>query len=153
MAYYEQRFSTGAIEQAITSHPGVAEACVVSIPDQLKGHMPFAFVTLSSATNDASPVPPVELFKEVNSLVRSQIGAIASLGGMLIGKGIIPKTRSGKTLRRVLKELIEHAVEGEFEKEVNVPATVEDMSVVEAARVKIQEYFQAQDQQTMKAKL
>jgi len=115
--------------------------------------MPFAFVTLSSGSNDGSPVPPVELFKEVNSLVRSQIGAIASLGGMLIGKGIIPKTRSGKTLRRVLKELIEHAVEGEFEKEVNVPATVEDMSVVDAARIKIQEYFQAKDQQTMKAKL
>jgi len=58
------------------------------------------------------------------------------------GKGMIPKTRSGKTLRRVLRELVENAVHGEFEKEVQVPATVEDASVVEVAREKVREYFQ-----------
>lgn len=55
---------------------------------------------------------------------------------------MIPKTRSGKTLRRVLRELVENAVHGEFEKEVQVPATVEDASVVEVARQKVREYFQ-----------
>lgn len=74
--------------------------------------------------------------------IREQIGAIASLGGMIQGKGIIPKTRSGKTLRRVLRELIENAVHGDFDKEVQIPATVEDASVVEVARSKIREYFQ-----------
>lgn len=54
---------------------------------------------------------------------------------------MIPKTRSGKTLRRVLRELVENAVHGEFEKEVQVPATVEDAGVVEVAREKITEYF------------
>lgn len=54
---------------------------------------------------------------------------------------MIPKTRSGKTLRRVLRELVENAVHEEFEKEVQVPATVEDASVVEVARGKIKEYF------------
>ena len=54
---------------------------------------------------------------------------------------MIPKTRSGKTLRRVLRELVENAVHGEFEKEVQVPATVEDAGVVEVARGKIEEYF------------
>lgn len=54
---------------------------------------------------------------------------------------MIPKTRSGKTLRRVLRELVENAVHGEVEKEINVPATVEDRSVVEVARGKIREYF------------
>jgi len=58
------------------------------------------------------------------------------------GKGMIPKTRSGKTLRRVLRELVENAVHGEFAKEVQVPATVEDASVVEVAREKVREYFQ-----------
>jgi len=115
--------------------------------------MPFAFATLASSSNDASPVPPAELLKEVNSLVRSQIGAIASLGGLLIGKGIIPKTRSGKTLRRVLRELIENAVAGDFDKEVNVPATVEDAGVVDAARAKIREYFETRDNPAAKAKL
>lgn len=73
--------------------------------------------------------------------VRSQVGGIATLGGMIQGQGMIPKTRSGKTLRRVLRELVENAVHGEFDKEVQVPATVEDASVVEVARKKIEEYF------------
>jgi propionyl-CoA synthetase len=60
---------------------------------------------------------------------------------MIQGKGMIPKTRSGKTLRRVLRELVENAVHGEFDKEVQVPATVEDASVIEVARAKIEEYF------------
>lgn len=54
---------------------------------------------------------------------------------------MIPKTRSGKTLRRVLRELIENAVHGQFEKEVQIPATVEDAGVVDVAREKIREYF------------
>ena len=54
---------------------------------------------------------------------------------------MIPKTRSGKTLRRVLRELVENAVHGEFDKEVQVPATVEDAAVIEVAREKIAEYF------------
>jgi len=77
----------------------------------------------------------------VQKLVRTQIGAIASLGGMIQGKGMIPKTRSGKTLRRVLRELVENAVHEEFDKEVQVPATVEDASVIEVSREKIRDYF------------
>lgn len=61
---------------------------------------------------------------------------------MIQGKGMIPKTRSGKTLRRVLRELVENAVHEEFEKVVQVPATVEDAAVIEVARAKIKEYFQ-----------
>lgn len=103
--------------------------------------MPFAFVTLSTAEHPISSVPSDSLFKAVQQNIRKQIGAIAALGGMIQGSGIIPKTRSGKTLRRVLRELLENAVQGEFEKEVQVPATVEDASVVEATRIKIREYF------------
>jgi propionyl-CoA synthetase len=130
------RFSTGAIEQAITSHPKIAEACVVGIPDSLKGHLPFAFV---SAPPEESPA---ELFKEVQSAVREQIGGIASLGGMIQGQGMIPKTRSGKTLRRVLRELVENAVHGEYEKEVQFPSTIEDPEAVNVARKKVREYFE-----------
>ncbi|MCJ1285716.1 hypothetical protein MMC26_005057 [Xylographa opegraphella] len=136
------RFSTGSIEQAISSQPTIAECCVVGIPDALKGHLPFAFVTLSTAEHPTSAVPSEALFKEVQKSIREQIGAIACLGGMIQGKGMIPKTRSGKTLRRVLRELVENAVHGEFEKEVQVPATVEDAAVVEVAREKIREYFE-----------
>ncbi|TVY88835.1 Uncharacterized protein LAWI1_G003907 [Lachnellula willkommii] len=127
--------------QAISSHPTIAECCVVGVPDALKGHLPFAFVTLSTADHPPSAIPSDQLFREVQKLVRTQIGAIASLGGMIQGKGMIPKTRSGKTLRRVLRELVENAVHGEFDKEIQVPATVEDASVVEVAREKITQYF------------
>lgn len=121
--------------------PEIAEACVVGIPDALKGSLPFAFATLSAAEHPAGAIPDVGLFKNVQAQVREQIGAIASLGGMIQGKGMIPKTRSGKTLRRVLKELLENAVHGDFDKSVSVPATVEDAAVVEVARARIREYF------------
>ncbi|KAI9848454.1 MAG: hypothetical protein M1837_000249 [Sclerophora amabilis] len=135
------RFSTGAIEQAIASHASIAECCVVGIPDELKGQLPFGFITLSTPEHPASAVPAASLVNEVQASVRTQIGAIAALGGMIQGRGIIPRTRSGKTLRRVLKELVENAVHGEFDGAVQVPATIEDASVVEAARSKIREYF------------
>ncbi|OTB09136.1 hypothetical protein M426DRAFT_316426 [Hypoxylon sp. CI-4A] len=135
------RLSTGSIEQAITSHPLVAEASVVGIPDSLKGQLPFAFITLSVPDHPTSAVPDEALYKEIQNLVRTQIGGIATLGGIIQGKGMIPKTRSGKTLRRVLRELVENAVHEELENEVQVPATIEDASVIDAARSKVAEYF------------
>ncbi len=108
---------------------------MVGIPDAMKGQLPFAFVATSS------PVPAETLLAEVNALVRGQVGAIASLGGLISGQGMIPKTRSGKTLRRVLRELLENAVHGEFDKAVNVPSTVEDAAVVDVARARVREYF------------
>ncbi|KAI7778576.1 hypothetical protein LA080_001997 [Diaporthe eres] len=135
------RLSTSIIEQAITSHPLVAEASVVGIPDALKGQLPFAFVTLSTPEHPHSAIPNQRLINGIQKRVREQVGGIATLGGIIQGKGIIPKTRSGKTLRRVLKELIENAVHEEFEKDIVWPATIEDVSTVETARGKIAEYF------------
>jgi propionyl-CoA synthetase len=143
------RFSTGAIEQAILSHPSVAEASVVGIPDPLKGHLPFAFIHLrpSSAAQDSSlpATPPHSLFASINSLVRDQIGAIASLGGIIQG--------SGKTLRRVLRELVENGVVGKFDAPVNVPPTVEDADVVEVARERVREYFEERKKRTRESKI
>ncbi|TGO23552.1 hypothetical protein BPAE_0128g00020 [Botrytis paeoniae] len=136
------RFSTGAIEQAISTHPFITECCVVGIPNPLKGHMPFAFITLSTPTHSASAIPHADLEKEIQGLVRKQIGAIASLGGIIQGRNMIPKTRSGKTLRRVLRELLENEYHGEGGKSVNVPATIEDESVIEVARGKVRDYFE-----------
>ncbi|KAF7719459.1 Propionate--CoA ligase [Penicillium ucsense] len=150
------RFSTGAIEQAILSHPEISEASVVGIPHALKGHLPFAFIHLRASSSEKLPASvPEKLFKEVNALVREQIGAIASLGGMIQGKGMIPKTRSGKTLRRVLRALVENGVEGKFDEAVNVPPTVEDMSVVDVARARVRDYFaeKQEEKRGVKAKL
>lgn len=114
---------------------------MVGIPDQLKGHLPFAFITLSTHQHPDAAIPEDRLANEVQQLVRDQIGAIARLGGMIQGKGMIPKTRSGKTLRRVLRELIENATHEELDKEVAVPSTIEDKEAVEVARAKVREYF------------
>jgi propionyl-CoA synthetase len=124
---------------------------VVGIPDALKGHLPFAFITLSTHNHSESAVADDKLLAEVQRLVREQIGAIASLGGMIQGKGMIPKTRSGKTLRRVLRELLENATHGEFDKEVSVPSTIEDREAVHVAREKVREYFQVKGKDLHKA--
>lgn len=115
---------------------------MVGIPDQLKGQLPFAFVSLSTHQHAEAAMPDDRLFHEVQKLVREQIGAIASLGGMIQGKGMIPKTRSGKTLRRVLRELIENATHDEVDKDVAIPTTIEDRDAVEVARAKVKEYFE-----------
>lgn len=110
----------------------------------MKGHLPFAFVEPSGAASSENlpATPSKEFFNAINQQVRSQIGAIASLGGAIQGRGMIPKTRSGKTLRRVLRELIEHGVEGNFDKSVNIPPTVEDRAVVDVARERVKTFFQ-----------
>lgn len=131
-------------------HPEVGEASVVGIPDPLKGHLPFAFIQPRTGTDTLPPTPSPELFKAVNQLVREQIGAIASLGGIIQGRGMIPKTRSGKTLRRVLRELVENATKGVYDAKVSIPPTVEDVEVVEKARAAVREYFM---QKGEKAKL
>jgi propionyl-CoA synthetase len=119
------------------THPTTTNANTTA----LKGHLPFAFITLSTPTHPTSAIPSAALLNEVQTLIRTQIGAIASLGGMIQGKNMIPKTRSGKTLRRVMRELVENAVHAEFDKPVQVPATVEDPSVVEVATDKVRQYF------------
>ncbi|KAH0409192.1 acyl-coenzyme A synthetase, partial [Aureobasidium melanogenum] len=132
------RLSTATLEQAISSHPAITDNCVIPAPDPLKGHVPFAFVALSPS---AGSIPESELLTAINSRVRAAVGPIATLGGVIVAQGVIPRTRSGKTLRRVLKQMVEDASEGHFDKEVEVPATIEDAEVVERARKAIKTYF------------
>ena len=138
------RLSSAAIEQAICSHPSVAEGCVVGIPDALKGQLPFAFITLSVPDHPTSAIPDEKIYNEIQQLVRSQVGTIATLGGIIQGKGMIPKTRSGKTLRRLLRALVENAAHGDFDADVSkeIPSTIEDYNTVDISRQKIREYFE-----------
>lgn len=118
---------------------------MVGIPDALKGQLPFAFVQ----TSPNCPGDDARVFAEIQTLVRAQVGPIATLGGMIRREStaatIIPKTRSGKTLRRVLRELLENGARGEPDRAVGVPSTVEDPGVVEAARGAVREYFETRE--------
>jgi propionyl-CoA synthetase len=109
------------------------------------GHVPLVFIT---ATHSA---PPPSIVKDLNVLVRKQIGGIATLAGVVV-LDRIPKTRSGKTLRRVLREIVEKGMDGDWTGELAVPATVEDRSHIEWAREKVKLWIEERKNVT-KAKL
>ena len=93
------RLGTAEIESALVAHPKVAEAAVVGYPHDLKGQGIYAFVTLN-----AEDVPSEALRTELLAWVRKQIGAIAAPDLIQWAPGL-PKTRSGKIMRRVLRKI------------------------------------------------
>ena len=95
------RLGTGEIENALVAHPKVSEAAVVGYPHDLKGQGIYCYVTLN-----AGETPSEELKKELVSHVRREIGPIASPDLMQFAPGL-PKTRSGKIMRRILRKIAE----------------------------------------------
>jgi acetyl-CoA synthetase len=93
------RIGTAEVESALVSHPAVAEAAVVGFPHELKGEDLYAFVILK-----AGHEPSDELRKELINHVRKEIGPIASPGKLQFVPGL-PKTRSGKIMRRILRKI------------------------------------------------
>ncbi|MFC3964435.1 AMP-binding protein [Nocardia jiangsuensis] len=114
------RLSAGSIEAAVAGHAAVAECAVVGVPDELKGHRPLAYVVLKAGVE----VAPEELKAELIARVREQIGAIAALHDVVVVTAL-PKTRSGKILRRTIRQITAGA-------EVEMPATIEDPAVLTA---------------------
>jgi acetyl-CoA synthetase len=121
------RLGTMEIESALVAHDAVAEAAVVGVPHELKGQSIAAFVTL-----DASRVPNDKLKKELTDWVGKQIGSIAKPDQIRFTDAL-PKTRSGKIMRRLLKEL---AGSGDVKGDVT---TLEDFSVIARLKEKEQE--------------
>ena len=95
------RMGTAEVESALVAHPKVAEAAVVGYPHDLKGQGIYAYVTLS-----AGEEPTDELRKELVQWVRKEIGPIASPDLIQWAPGL-PKTRSGKIMRRILRKIAE----------------------------------------------
>lgn len=95
------RIGTAEVESALVSHAAVAEAAVVPIPDPIKGQGLFAFVVLVDGT-----VPSEKLKKELLKHVRSEIGPIAVPEKIQFAEAL-PKTRSGKIMRRILRKIAE----------------------------------------------
>jgi acetyl-CoA synthetase len=112
------RLSTMEIESALVAHPKVAEAAVVGRPDETKGQAVAAFVTLEMG-NDPSPA----LKEELRTWVAKEIGSMAKPDDIRFTDQL-PKTRSGKIMRRLLREL---ASSGEVKGDVT---TLEDMGVI-----------------------
>ncbi|MCX7857237.1 MAG: acetate--CoA ligase [Deltaproteobacteria bacterium] len=93
------RIGTAEVESALVSHPAVAEAAVVGFPHELKGEDLYAFVILKAGFE-----PSDDLRKELINHVRKEIGPIASPGKLQFVPGL-PKTRSGKIMRRILRKI------------------------------------------------
>ncbi|MET8517135.1 propionyl-CoA synthetase [Streptomyces sp. NPDC005077] len=116
------RLSTGAIEAALATHPAVAECAVIGIPDSLKGNVPYGLVVLKSG---AEPDPD-RLRAELVAAVRRDVGPVAAFRDVAVVPAL-PKTRSGKILRKTMRGIAEGRDEP-------VPATIEDVSVLDALR-------------------
>ncbi|MDQ3374323.1 MAG: acetate--CoA ligase, partial [Acidobacteriota bacterium] len=93
------RIGTADVESALVSHPSVAEAAVIGIPDEIKGEAIVAFVQLRSGFEESE-----ELLKTLSAHVRTELGPIATPSKIKFMKAL-PKTRSGKIMRRYLKAL------------------------------------------------
>jgi len=113
------RLSTGEMEEVVGRHPMVAECAVIGRRDELKGQMPMGFVVLKNAEG----AKPERIAEELIALVREDIGAVAAFKqAMVVGR--LPKTRSGKILRKTLRAM----VDGD---EYTVPSTIEDPAVLD----------------------
>ncbi|MGZ3318864.1 MAG: AMP-binding enzyme, partial [Isosphaeraceae bacterium] len=116
------RLGTMEVESALVAHPKVAEAAVVGRPHDLKGQAISAFVSLESGNQ-----PSNELKEELRQWVAKEIGALARPDDIRFTEGL-PKTRSGKIMRRLLREL---ATNGEIKGDVT---TLEDFTVISKLR-------------------
>jgi len=114
------RIGTAEVESAFVAHPGVAEAAVVGMPHPIKGEGIYAFVTLKAGVPKSE-----ELKKELVAHVRKQIGPIASPDKIQFADAL-PKTRSGKIMRRILTKISAGDVE-----HLGDTSTLADPSVVE----------------------
>nr|WP_298415566.1 propionyl-CoA synthetase [uncultured Halomonas sp.] len=108
------RLSTGEMEEVLGSHAAVAECAVIGILDDLKGQVPLGLVI----PKDGFDGDTHALEKELIALVRAQIGAVASLKQVLVVSRL-PKTRSGKILRKLLRTIADG-------KEFGMPSTIDD---------------------------
>jgi propionyl-CoA synthetase len=120
------RLGTREIEEAVSVHSNIAECAVVGVADALKGQMPLAFAVAKDASKLDSREGRARLEKEVMETVDRQLGAIARPKAVHF-VSLLPKTRSGKTLRRAIQALAENRDPGDL-------TTIEDAAALEQIR-------------------
>jgi propionyl-CoA synthetase len=112
------RLGTGEMEAIFNTHPKVAEVSCIGIEDEVKGEVPIAMVVLKQGFNGSE-----ELRKELKSLIRDKIGPVATPKDVYFVQAL-PKTRSGKVIRRAIKNLAEGKDPGDL-------STIEDPSIID----------------------
>ena len=113
------RLSTSDMEEIVASHQSIAECAVIGINDEYKGQVPIGLVVLKQGDDiDAN-----QLERELVEMVRSRLGAVASFKRSIVVKRL-PKTRSGKILRKALRNIANGG-------EIVIPSTIEDPAVLD----------------------
>ncbi len=120
------RLGTREIEEAVQAHPGIAEVAVVGVADPLKGQVPVAFAVVKDPGKIATADGIAAMRKEVMDTVDRELGAIARPGSVHFVT-LLPKTRSGKLLRRSIQALAEGRDPGDL-------TTIEDPAALEQIR-------------------
>ena len=126
------RLGTREIEEAVQAHPAIAEVAVVGVADQLKGQMPMAFAVVKDPASVDTPEKVAALEKAVMKLVDGSLGAIARPARVHFISGL-PKTRSGKMLRRSIQALAEGRDPGDLTT-IEDPSTLEQIKTALAAK-------------------
>ncbi len=116
------RFSTGAMEEVLASHPDVAECAVVGVADKMKGQLPVGLIVLKAGVSR----PHDEIVKEIVERVRAAIGAVACFKQAFV-VARLPKTRSGKVLRSTMRAIADR-------QPYTVPATIDDPTILDEIR-------------------
>ena len=122
------RLSTGEMEELIGSHPAVAECAVVGIDDQLKGQLPIGLVVLK----DGADAEPQDVEAALVQLIRKEIGAVAAFRTAIV-VGRLPKTRSGKILRKTIRKLA-------VEEQIVTPPTIDDPAIIAEIRTALRQH-------------
>jgi propionyl-CoA synthetase len=117
------RLGTREIEESISSHPNVAEVAVVGVADNLKGQVAMAFAVLKDPSLAASDTAALKLEGEIMKVVDSQLGAVARPARVRFVT-VLPKTRSGKLLRRAIQAVCEQRDPGDL-------TTIEDPTALQ----------------------
>ena len=120
------RLGTREIEESISSHPNVAEVAVVGVADQLKGQVAMAFAILKDVSRAADEASALQLEGEIMKVVDSQLGAVARPARVRFVTAL-PKTRSGKLLRRAIQAVCEQRDPGDL-------TTIEDPTALQQVR-------------------
>ncbi|MCI1191409.1 propionate--CoA ligase [Calidifontimicrobium sp. SYSU G02091] len=120
------RLGTREIEESISSHPAVAEVAVVGVADPLKGQVAMAFAVLKDPSKAATPADALKLEGEIMKTVDEQLGAVARPARVRFVT-VLPKTRSGKLLRRAIQAVCEGRDPGDL-------TTIEDPSALQQVK-------------------
>ncbi len=123
------RLGTREIEESISSHPNVAEVAVVGVADQLKGQVAMAFAVVKDASGLSDDAAKLKLEGEIMKVVDEQLGAVARPARVRFVT-VLPKTRSGKLLRRAIQAVCEKRDPGDL-------TTIEDPSALQQIQAMI----------------